>query len=130
MLAGGVAGIMNDMASGMASPVFAGRAAEFRLLERALDAAAGGTAGAVLIGAEAGGGKARLGRQVTGRGGGRGVGLGGGCVEGGGAGLADAPFTAVVRELVRSRGGAEGAAVLPGRESGDLAVLLSEFGAL
>ena len=58
---------MSDMASGMASPVFAGRAAEFRLLEGAFDAAAGGMAGAVLIGAEAGGGKSRLVSEFTGR---------------------------------------------------------------
>jgi hypothetical protein len=51
--------MMNDMASGMASPVFAGREAEFMLLARAFEAAVGGTPGTVLIGAEAGGGKSR-----------------------------------------------------------------------
>jgi len=118
------------MASGMASPVFAGRAAEFRLLEQALDAAAGGMAGAVLIGAEAGGGKSRLVSEFTGRVRDRALVLAGGCVEVSAAGLPYAPFTALLRELVRSRGAAEVAALLPGRESGDLAVLLPEFGAL
>src|SRR5215468_783213 len=120
---------MKDMASGMASPVFAGRAAEFRLLEQALDAAAGGTAGAVLIGAEAGGGKSRLVSEFTGRVRDRALVLAGGCVEVSAAGLPYAPFTALLRELVRSRGATEVAALLPGREAAELAVLLPEFGA-
>ena len=107
MLSGDVAGIMSDMASGMASPVFAGRAAEFGLLERALDAAAGGTAGAVLIGSEAGGGKSRLVSEFTGRVRDRALVLAGGCVEVSAAVLPYAPFTALLRELVRSGGAAE-----------------------
>jgi DNA-binding CsgD family transcriptional regulator len=121
---------MSDMASGMASPVFAGRAAEFRLLERALDAVTSGTAGAVLIGAEAGGGKSRLVSEFTGRVRDRALVLAGGCVEVSPAGLPYAPFTALLRELVRSRGAAEVAALLPGWETAALAVLLPEFGAL
>src|SRR5215469_1627502 len=130
MPSGGVAGIMNDMASGMASPVFAGRAAEFGLLERALDAAVSGTAGAVLIGSEAGGGKSRLVNEFTGRVRDRALVLAGGCVEVSAAGLPYAPFTALLRELVRSRGAAEVAELLPGRDAAALAVLLPEFGAL
>src|SRR5262249_56516298 len=103
MLSAGVAGIMSDMASGMASPVFAGRAAESRLLERTFDAAAGGTAGAVLIGAEAGGGKSRLVSEVPGRGRDRALVLAGGCVAGGAAGRPDAALTAPPPGPVRSR---------------------------
>jgi predicted ATPase/DNA-binding CsgD family transcriptional regulator len=120
---------MSDMASGMASPVFAGRAAEFRLLEGAFDAAAGGMAGAVLIGGEGGGGKSRLVSEFTSRLRERALVLAGGCVEVSTAGLPYAPFTALLRELVRSRGAAEVAALLPGRETAELAVLLPEFGA-
>src|SRR5215469_2494162 len=130
MPSGGVAGIMNDMASGMASPVFAGRAAEFGLLERALDAAVGGTAGAVLIGSEAGGGKSRLVSEFTDRVRDRALVLAGGCVEVSAAGLPYAPFTALLRELVRSGGAAEVAELLPSRDAAALAVLLPEFGAL
>jgi hypothetical protein len=43
------------MASGLASPVFAGRESELTLLADAFGPAAAGTPGTVLIGAEAGG---------------------------------------------------------------------------
>lgn len=48
------------MANRVTSPVFAGREAELTLLARAFEAAADGTPGTVLVGAEAGGGKSRL----------------------------------------------------------------------
>jgi hypothetical protein len=49
--------------------------------------------------------------------------LAGGCVEVSGGGLPYAPFTAVLRELVRARGAAEVAALLPGQNAGELARL-------
>ena len=47
-----------------------------------------------------------------------------------GAGLPYAPFAAALRELVRERGAAEVAALLPGQGAAELAALLPEFGAL
>src|SRR5262249_56722494 len=62
------------------SAVFAGRQAELAVLAGALEDAAGGLPGVVLVGAEAGGGKARLGDEVAAGGGGRGAGVGRGGV--------------------------------------------------
>ena len=45
-------GILVDVARGMVSPVFAGREDELAVLADAFDAAAGGTPGIVLVGAE------------------------------------------------------------------------------
>jgi ATP/maltotriose-dependent transcriptional regulator MalT len=123
-----IAGIMNGMPSGEASPVFVGRDAELALLEHALDVAAGGTAGTVLIGAESGAGKSRLISEFAAKAGGRALVLTGGCVEVSAAALPYAPITAVLRKLVRSRGTGQVAALLPGSLAGELAVLLPEFG--
>ena len=54
------AGIVVDVNKGIVSPVFAGREAELALMAGAFEAAAAGTPGTVLLGAEAGGGKSRL----------------------------------------------------------------------
>src|SRR6266581_5914294 len=117
------------MASGVVSPVFAGREAELAVLAGALEAAAKGTSGTVLVGAEAGVGKSRLVREFTAGVRVRALVLAGGCVELTAAGLPYAPFVAVLRELVRARGAAEVAALLPGQDAGGLAWLLPEFGA-
>ena len=119
---------MNGMPSGEPSPVFVGRDAELALLERALDAAAGGTARTVLVGAESGAGKSRLVSEFTAKAGGRALVLTGGCVEVSATALPYAPITAVLRKLVRSRGTGEVAALLPGSLAAELAVLLPEFG--
>jgi DNA-binding CsgD family transcriptional regulator len=122
------AGIMRGMPSGETSPVFAGRDAELALLERALDVAAGGTAGTVLVGAESGAGKSRLIREFAAKAQDRARVLIGGCVEVSAAALPYAPVTAVLRQLVRSRGAGEVAALLSGNQAAELTALLAEFG--
>ena len=54
--------------------------------------------------------------------------LAGGCVELGTDGLPFAPFTAVLRELVRDLGADGVAGLLPGGVTRDFARLLPEFG--
>ena len=110
------------------SPVFAGREAELAVLARAFDDAANGVPGTVLVGAEAGGGKSRLVSEFTAWLDGRALVLAGGCVELTAAGLPYAPFTAALRQLIRERGAAGVTALLGGRDTGELAVLLPEFG--
>jgi ATP/maltotriose-dependent transcriptional regulator MalT len=111
------------------SPVFAGRTSELGVLTEAFDRArAGGVAG-VLLGGEAGGGKTRLIGEFTDRVRTEALVLTGGCVELGTAGLPYAPFTAVLRRLVRRLGADEVAALVPGGSGRELARLLPEFGA-
>ena len=116
------------MASRAMSPVFAGRGAELTVLAGAFDDAARGLPRMVLVGAEAGGGKSRLVAEFAAQVGGRAQTLAGGCAGLGAAGLPYAPFTAAVRQLIRQRGTAEVAALLGGRDIGELAGLLPEFG--
>ena len=110
------------------SPVFAGREAELAVLGRAFENAGDGVPGTVLVGAEAGGGKSRLVGEFAARVAGRALVLTGGCVELAGAGLPYAPFTAALRGLVRERGPAWVTGLLGGRDAGELAALLPEFG--
>jgi len=118
------------MASRMMSPVFAGRGDEMAALAGAFEEAAGGTPRTVLLGGEAGVGKSRLAGEFASRVRDRALVLAGGCVELSTASLPYAPFGAALRELVRERGTAEVAALLPGQAAGELAGLLPEFGAL
>ncbi|RAY15520.1 helix-turn-helix transcriptional regulator [Actinomadura craniellae] len=100
-----------------------GRSADLSLLAQALADAPG----AVLLGGEAGVGKTRLIREFGTRADGARV-LVGGCVElGSDGGLPFAPFTAVLRRLVRELGTDGVTALLPGPATG-LARLLPEFG--
>jgi DNA-binding CsgD family transcriptional regulator len=117
------------VATGTGSPVFAGRDDELSVLAAAFGAAAGGTPGVVLLGAEAGGGKSRLTAEFAARVRDRARVLAGACVELSAAELPYAPFAAVLRELVRERGAAEVAALLPGPGARELATVLPEFGA-
>lgn len=121
--------MLEDMMGRAVSPVFVGREAELAGLGEALEQARNNTAAAVLLGGEAGVGKTRLigcfaeraakdGAHV----------LVGGCVELSTEGLAYAPFTAVIRQLVRESGAEEVAALLPEGAARDLARLLPEFG--
>ena len=119
---------MRNMAAGVVSPVFAGREAELTLLADAFEDAAEGTPRTVLTGAEAGGGKSRLVTEFTGTVGDRALVLTGSCVELGAGGLPYAPFTAALRQLVRARGAAEVAGLLPGQAAGELGALLPDFG--
>jgi DNA-binding CsgD family transcriptional regulator len=117
------------VAATVGSPVFAGREDELAVLAEAFQVAAGGTPGVVLLGAEAGGGKSRLATEFAGRVRDRARVLSGGCVELSAADLPYAPFAAALRELVRERGAADVAALLPGPGARELATLLPEFGA-
>jgi DNA-binding CsgD family transcriptional regulator len=112
----------------MVSPDFAGREGELAVLTDAFKAAVGGTPRIVLLGAEAGGGKSRLVAESAARARDRARVLTGGCVELSAAGLPYAPFAAALRRLVRERGAAEVAALMPGPGAGELATLLPEFG--
>ncbi|WP_281191676.1 ATP-binding protein [Nonomuraea maritima] len=111
------------------SPVFVGRDEELSVLAECLDGATKGTVTAVLLGGEAGVGKTRLvqrfAEQCTADGAHV---LVGGCVELSIEGLAYAPFTAALRQLVREQGPAAVTGMLPDGAERDLARLLPEFG--
>ncbi|MFA1543384.1 helix-turn-helix transcriptional regulator [Actinomadura monticuli] len=104
------------------SPVLIGRGAELGELRDALAAAPG----AVLVGGDAGLGKTRLIEEFTRTADAR-V-LVGGCLELGSDGLPFAPFTTVLRRLVRDIGIDGVAALVPRGDTGGLARLLPEFG--
>lgn len=107
------------------SPVLVGRSSELNRLRTALAEAPG----ALLIGGEAGVGKTRLLREFTERATADGARvLVGGCLELGSDGLPFAPFTAVLRGLVREIGIDGVAGLLPRSATGGLARLLPEFG--
>ena len=108
----------------MVSPILIGRTRE---LDR-LGAALAGAPGTVLLGGEAGVGKTRLIREFGTRAQDTGTRLLiGGCIELG-AGLPFAPFTAVLRGLVREIGTDGVSALLPASAATGLARLLPEFG--
>ncbi|ROO84702.1 regulatory LuxR family protein [Actinocorallia herbida] len=105
-----------------------GRVAELGLLADALSDARRGSSRAFLLGGEAGVGKTRLVREFTARAEAEGARvLVGGCLELGVDGFPFAPFTAVLRGLVREMGAEGVGALLDGRTDG-LARLLPEFG--
>jgi ATP/maltotriose-dependent transcriptional regulator MalT len=110
-------------------PALVGRAEQLSALRAALALAGSGEPRTVLVGGEAGVGKSRLvsefAREAE-RGGAR-V-LTGGCLELGADGLPFAPFTSVLRELVRDLGADGVAALLPSGAARELARLLPEFG--
>ncbi|MFG3436625.1 AAA family ATPase [Nonomuraea sp. NPDC047897] len=108
------------------SPVFAGRDGELAVLDEALARARAGASSTVLVGGEAGVGKTRLVQEFEQRAGDAQL-LVGGCLELGTDGLPFAPFSAVLRGLVRGRGRDGVAALVPGHTRG-LARLLPEFG--
>jgi ATP/maltotriose-dependent transcriptional regulator MalT len=84
---------------------------------------------AVLLGGEAGVGKSRLVSEFGRRAAAEGARvLVGGCLELGTDGLPFAPFTAVLRDLVREMGADAVASMLPGRTTRGLARLLPELG--
>ncbi|MEV0233016.1 AAA family ATPase [Nonomuraea sp. NPDC050786] len=109
------------------SPRFVGRARELAVLGDALARARAGASSTVLVGGEAGVGKTRLIREFTDRADDVLV-LVGGCLELGTEGLPFAPFTAVLRGLVRELGRDGVAALVPGGTTRGLARLLPEFG--
>jgi DNA-binding CsgD family transcriptional regulator/tetratricopeptide (TPR) repeat protein len=105
-----------------------GRSEQLAALREIFDRVGEGWPAVVLLGGEAGAGKTRLITQFTGAIGGRAVLLGGGCVDLGGAGLAFAPFTAVLRGLVRQLGADAVAALVPGGVPAELGRLLPALG--
>ncbi len=113
----------------MSSPVLVGRSGQLSALREALAEAGRGHPATILVGGEAGVGKSRLLTEFAAQS--RGAGarvLTGGCLELGADGLPFAPFTAVLRELVRDLGAAGVADLLPGGATRELARLLPEFG--
>ncbi len=121
--------MLDSMSSRTISPALVGRAGEISRLRSAFASVREGAPAAVLIGGEAGVGKSRLIREFTAaeRGAGARV-LIGGCLELGADGLPFAPFTAVLRDLVRELGTGKIAELLPGRAIQELARLLPELG--
>src|SRR5580700_2173926 len=122
-------GILDIVTVSFLSPSLVGRADELAALDAALARTGGGEPYAVLIGGEAGVGKSRLVNEFAGRS--RRAGarvLAGGCLELGADGLPFAPFTSVLRELVRDLGADGVAGLLPAGATRELARLLPEFG--
>ena len=120
--------MLAGVAMRVSSPVLVGRAGQLSVLDAAL-ARASGNPSAVLVGGEAGVGKSRLVSEFAERSRGKGARvLAGGCLELGVDGLPFAPFTSMLRELVRDLGADGVAALLPGGGTRELARLLPEFG--
>ncbi|GAB3666551.1 LuxR family transcriptional regulator [Actinocorallia lasiicapitis] len=110
------------------SPVLIGRGPELSELDTAFAEVGAGLGRTVLVGGEAGVGKTRLIREFGHRVRGQGARvLVGGCMELGVDGFPFAPFTAVLRGLVREIG-ADGVSDLLGGRTDGLARLLPEFG--
>ncbi|MFI6506350.1 AAA family ATPase [Streptosporangium sp. NPDC050855] len=121
--------MLTDMVGRAVSPVFVGRETELADLAEAFGQARKSRATTVLLGGEAGVGKSRLLGCFAERASADGAHvLNGGCVELSTEGLAYAPFTAVIRQLVREHGAEEIASLLPEGGGRDLARLLPEFG--
>jgi DNA-binding CsgD family transcriptional regulator len=121
--------MLADVESQESSPVLVGRSGQLSALDSARAEAGRGSPSAVIVGGEAGVGKSRLVSEFADRS--RGAGarvLTGGCLELGADGLPFAPFTAVLRELVRGLGAAGVAELLPAGATRELARLLPEFG--
>ena len=121
--------MLAEVESRVSSPVLVGRSGQLSALDAALAEAVRGSPAAVMVGGEAGVGKSRLVSEFAERSRGAGVRvLMGGCLELGADGLPFAPFTAVIRGLVRDLGAAGVAGLLPGGSARELARLLPEFG--
>ena len=124
-----LAGMLDGVATRVVSPIVVGRADQLSALDAALDQAGRGGPAAVLVGGEAGIGKSRLVSEFAQRA--RRTGamvLTGDCLELGADGLPFAPFTSVLRQLVRDLGAAGVAELLPSGATRELARLLPEFG--
>ena len=121
--------MLAGVAMRVSSPVLVGRSGQLSVLDTALAEAGSGNPSAVLVGGEAGVGKSRLVSEFGERSRGKGARvLAGGCLELGVDGLPFAPFTSMLRELVRDLGAGGVAALLPGGGTRELARLLPEFG--
>ncbi|MGH3406873.1 MAG: ATP-binding protein, partial [Streptosporangiaceae bacterium] len=116
------------MSTCQVSPVLVGRADHLTQLDEGLAAAGLGEPTAVLIGGEAGVGKSRLVSEFAARVAGEARALTGGCLELGASGLPFAPFTGLLRQLVRELGLDGVAELLSGQGRRELARLLPELG--
>ena len=114
----------------MRASVLVGRAQELAALDAASERAGQGEPATVLIGGEAGVGKSRLAEEFGARALAAGAArvLSGYCLDLSADGLPFAPFTGVLRELVRDLGADGLAALLPGQGTRELARLLPELG--
>ncbi len=115
------------MSTCQVSPVLVGRADYLTQLDEGLAAARLGEPTTVLIGGEAGVGKSRLVSEFAARVAGEARALTGGCLELGASGLPFAPFTALLRQLVRELG-PDFSELLSGQGRRELARLLPELG--
>jgi len=123
------AGMLEGVSVSWVSPVFVGRIEQLDQLEDALAAVSRGEPAAVLLGGETGVGKTRLVTEFAGRvAADQGRALIGGCLELGAAGLPFAPFTAVLRQLVRDLGAERVRDMLAGPAPMELGRLLPELG--
>ena len=121
-------GMLEDVSARPISPTFVGRVQQLAVIHDALDAARQGSPAATLIGGEAGVGKSRLISELAERVRADGtMVLTGGCPELGADGLPFAPFTAVLRALVRELGAEATMALLPGPAALELGRLLPEL---
>ena len=120
--------MLDYVSAAAVSPVLVGRAEQLASLDDALATTRRGEPATVLIGGEAGVGKSRLVSEFTARAADGGRVLTGGCLELGASGLAFAPFTAVLRQVVRDLGVAAVQDLLTGQASRELARLLPELG--
>lgn len=105
-----------------------GRVEELAALDAAWERVGQGQPATVLIGGEAGVGKSRLVEEFGARAAGAVRVLSGYCLDLSAEGLPFAPFTGVLRELVRDLGADGLAALLPGQGARELARLLPELG--
>jgi len=121
--------MLDVVSTRVTSPVLVGRADQLTALDEAFGRVRRGSPSAVLIGGEAGVGKSRLMSEFSATAGAAGARvLAGGCLEFDQGGLPFAPFTTVLRNLVRDLGADGVAGLLPGRATRELARLLPEFG--
>ncbi len=120
--------MLEGMRARQVSPIFVGRAEQLAQLGELLSEVSRGGPAAALIGGEAGVGKSRLVSELAERVGVEGtMVLAGGCPEVGADGLPFAPFTAVLRQLVRELGAVATLDLLPGPAVVELGRLLPEL---
>jgi DNA-binding CsgD family transcriptional regulator len=113
------------------STVLVGRGEYLAVLDAALARARDAVPSTVIVGGEAGIGKTRLISEFAARAAEAGTRvLAGACLDMGTEGLPFAPFSAVLRELVRDMGADGVAGLLPGHATREVARLLPEFGAM
>ena len=121
------AGILDNVNACRVSPIVVGRAPELATLQQSMAVVRGGEPAAVLIGGETGVGKTRLVTEFADRLTGSARTLTGGCLELGPAGLPFAPFTGMLRQLVRELGSGGVRELLAGRSASELGRLLPEL---